>query len=53
MVTDSVFSMDGDIAPLSAICDAVDEYGAWRWSTRRTRQGCSVIAAVASCNVRG
>jgi len=29
VVTDSVFSMDGDIAPLSAICEAVDEYGAW------------------------
>jgi len=29
VVTDSVFSMDGDIAPLSAICDATDEHGAW------------------------
>ncbi|MEF8974583.1 MAG: 8-amino-7-oxononanoate synthase [Haloarcula sp.] len=29
VVTDSVFSMDGDIAPLSAICDVVEEYGAW------------------------
>ncbi|EMA22856.1 MULTISPECIES: aminotransferase class I/II-fold pyridoxal phosphate-dependent enzyme [Haloarcula] len=28
VVTDSVFSMDGDIAALSAICDATDEYGA-------------------------
>jgi 8-amino-7-oxononanoate synthase len=29
VVTDSVFSMDGDVAPLSAICDVTDEFGAW------------------------
>mgnify|MGYP000200472294 CR=1 FL=1 len=29
VVTDSVFSMDGDIAPLDAICDAAEEFGAW------------------------
>lgn len=29
VVTDSVFSMDGDVAPLEAICDRTDEYGAW------------------------
>lgn len=29
IVTDSVFSMDGTVAPLSSICDAAEEFGAW------------------------
>ena len=29
VVTDSVFSMDGDVAPLSAVCDVVERFGAW------------------------
>jgi 8-amino-7-oxononanoate synthase len=29
VLTDSVFSMDGDVAPLADICDAVEEFGAW------------------------
>ena len=27
--TDSVFDVDGTVAPLSAICDVADEFGAW------------------------
>jgi len=29
IVTDSVFSMDGTVAPLQAICDAAEAFGAW------------------------
>jgi 8-amino-7-oxononanoate synthase len=29
VVTDTVFSMDGDIAPVEALCDAADAHGAW------------------------
>ncbi|MDG5778080.1 8-amino-7-oxononanoate synthase [Haloarculaceae archaeon H-GB2-1] len=29
VVTDSVFSMDGTVAPLSDLCDVAEEYGAW------------------------
>ncbi|MFC4245891.1 aminotransferase class I/II-fold pyridoxal phosphate-dependent enzyme [Natribaculum luteum] len=29
VVTDSVFSMDGTVAPLATICDAAEEFGAW------------------------
>ncbi|MFB6307910.1 MAG: aminotransferase class I/II-fold pyridoxal phosphate-dependent enzyme [Haloarculaceae archaeon] len=29
VVTDTVFSMDGDVAPLDALCDVAEEYGAW------------------------
>jgi 8-amino-7-oxononanoate synthase len=29
VVTDSVFSMDGTVAPLSDLCDVVEKYGAW------------------------
>ena len=28
LITDGVFSMDGDIAPLPALCDVADKYGA-------------------------
>jgi 8-amino-7-oxononanoate synthase len=29
VVTDSVFSMDGDLAPIADICDAAEAFGAW------------------------
>ncbi|AQL44396.1 8-amino-7-oxononanoate synthase [Halorientalis sp. IM1011] len=29
VLTDSVFSMDGDVAPLADICDTVEAFGAW------------------------
>jgi 8-amino-7-oxononanoate synthase len=29
VLTDTIFSMDGDVAPLEAICDVADQYGAW------------------------
>ncbi|NGM69369.1 8-amino-7-oxononanoate synthase [Natronolimnobius sp. AArcel1] len=29
IVTDTVFSMDGTVAPLTAICDLAEEFGAW------------------------
>ncbi|RKD94813.1 aminotransferase class I/II-fold pyridoxal phosphate-dependent enzyme [Halopiger aswanensis] len=29
VVTDTVFSMDGTVAPLEAICDLAEEFGAW------------------------
>lgn len=28
VVTDGVFSMDGDVAPLQGICDLAEQYGA-------------------------
>jgi glycine C-acetyltransferase len=47
IATDGVFSMDGDIARLDAICDLAERYAPWSWSTTATPPASSARPAAA------
>ena len=38
IVFESLYSMDGDVAPVHAICDLADRYNAMTYSARRRHQ---------------
>jgi len=43
VVTDAVFSVAGDVAPVAALHAAARRHGRCSWSTRRTRSACSAM----------
>ena len=44
---ESVYSMDGDVAPIAAICDLADKYNALTYSTKSMPSACTARAAAA------